>query len=240
MDEIEKIDEFEALPLRFAYEFLAHKGFEHESSEIRRSKDKYGCYTSTLRRGKVLELLEKNNLLEEFIDRYWLFGNTEKGKRKTQRYKRIYESFLNSDGGDDEEEERRIEETSFAYEQDLRDYLSSNLLVIEPGLKLFKDEKDIKGIEYPIDDSKKRVDILAIDKNQVPAIIELKVSRGYEKVIGQCLYYKNRIKQLLHSSKVRIIIIAKEITPQLRIATEGLPEVELFEYELSVKVKRVE
>jgi hypothetical protein len=70
-------------------------------------------------------------------------------------------------------------------------------------------------------------------------VIELKVSRGYEKVIGQCLYYKNRLKQLLNSTKVRIIIIAREINPQLKIAIEDLPDVELFEYKLSVKLKAV-
>lgn len=238
MDEIEKVDEFEGLPLRFVYEFLSQKGFENQANEIRQSKDSYKSYTSTLRRGKILELLEKNNLLQEFIDKYWPFGKTEKGERKIQRYKRIYNSFLNSDRSEEEEEEERIEETSFAYEEDLRDYLSKNLSVIELGLKLFKDKNGIEGIEYPIDADNKRVDILVIDKNNVPVIIELKVSRGYEKVIGQCLYYKNRVKQFLNSTKVRIIIIAREITPQLEIATEDLPDVELFEYKLSVKLER--
>ncbi len=239
MDEIEKIDELEGLPLRFAYEFLGQKGFGNEANEIRQSKDSYKSYTSTLRRGKVLELLEKNNLLEEFIDKYWPFGKSEKGKKKAQRYKRIYNLFLNSDRTEEEDEEERIEGTSFAYEEDLRDYLSSNLSVIEPGLKLFKDESGVEGIEYPIDADNKRVDILAIDKNNIPLIIELKVSRGYEKVIGQCLYYKNRLKQVVNSTKVRIIIIAREITPQLKIATEDLSDVELFEYKLSVKLERV-
>ena len=146
--------------------------------------------------------------------------------------------FLNRDRTEEEDEEERIEETSFAYEEDLRDYLSKNLSVIELGLKLFKDKNGIEGIEYPIDADNKRVDILVIDKNNVPVIIELKVSRGYEKVIGQCLYYKNRVKQFLNSTKVRIIIIAREITPQLEIATEDLPDVELFEYKLSVKLER--
>lgn len=239
MDETKKIDEFEILPLKLVYEFLAEKGFEKETSEIRQSKDKYKCYTSTLRRGKVLELLKKNNLLEEFIERYWPFGNSEKGRREMRRFERIYDSFLNSEGGEEEEEEGRIEETSFAYEEDLRNYLSNNLSVIAPDLKLFKDRSDIEGIEYPIDTGRKRVDILAIDKNNIPVVIEVKVSRGYEKVVGQCLYYKNRVKQLLNSTKVRIIIIAREITPQLKIATEDLPDVELFKYELSVKLEIV-
>ncbi len=239
MDEIEKIEEFERLPLRFAYEFLREKGFASEANEIRQSKDSYKSYTSSLRRGKVLELMETNNLLEEFIDKYWSLGKTEKGKKQILRSKRIYDLFLNRDKPEEEDEEERIEETSFAYEEDLRDYLSNNLSVVEPGLTLFKNKSGEEGIEYPIDTDNKRVDILAIDKNNIPVIIELKVSRGYEKVIGQCLYYRNRVKQLLDSTKVRIVIIAREITPQLRIATEDLLDVELFEYKLSIKLERV-
>jgi len=238
MNEAQKIDEFEALPLRFAYEFLAQKGFENEANEIRQSKDRYKSYTSTLRRGRVLKLFEENNLLEEFIDRYWSFGKTEKGKRKIQSYKGILNSFLSSDSVEDEREEECIEETSFAYEADLRNYLSNNLSVIEPDLRLFKDDNGVEGTEYPIDANNKRVDILAIDKNNIPLVIELKVSRGYEKVIGQCLYYKNRVRQVLNAPKVRIAIIAREITPQLKIATQDLPDVELFEYTLSVKLQR--
>lgn len=238
MDNSEETNEFETLPLRSAYEFLAQKGFENEANEIRQSRDRYKSYTSSLRRGKVIELLEKNNSLEEFIDEHWPFGKTEKGRRKIQRYKRILNSFLNRESSEDEEEEERIEETSFAYEDDLRDYLSNNLSVIEPGLRLFKDNDGREGIEYPIDADNKRVDILVIDKNDVPLVIEVKVSHGYEKVIGQCLYYRNKVKQLLNAPKVRIAIIAREITPQLKIATQDLPDIELFEYKLSVKLQR--
>jgi hypothetical protein len=238
MDEKDKIEGFEAFPLRFGYQFLIQKGFENEANKIRQSKDRYKSYDSSLRRGKIIDLLEKNNLLEEFIDNYWSFGKTEKGKSKIRSYKSIYNLFLNRDKVEEEEEEERIEETSFAYEEDLRNYLSNNLSVIEPGLKLFKDENGLEGIEYSIDAENKRVDILSIDKNNIPVIIELKVSRGYEKVIGQCLYYKNRVKQLLNSTKVRIVIIAREIAPQLKIAAEDLPDVELFEYKLSIKLEK--
>lgn len=239
MDELKEIKEFEALPLRFVYDFLAEKGLGDEAEKIRQSKDRYKSYSATLRRGKFVELLEKNNLLGEFIDRYWSFGKTEDGKKKIQRYKRIYQAFLNSDTSEEEAEEERVEETSFAYEEDLRDYLSNNLSVIESGLKLFKGENGVEGIEYPIDTENKRIDILALDKNNIPVVIELKVSRGYEKVIGQCLYYKNRVRQVLSSPRVRIVIIAREIAPQLKVAVEDLPDVELFEYKLSVKLERI-
>jgi hypothetical protein len=238
-DQPTDIEEFEGLPLRFAYGFLAEKGFADASTEIKRSKDRVGSYTSTLKRGKVLNLLEKNNLLSEFIDKFWHFGSTEGGKHNIQRYKRILDSFLYSDRTEEEEEEENIDETRFAYEENLRDYLSSNLSVIEPGLTLFKDKDGIEGVEYSIDSDNKRIDILAIDKNKTPVVIELKVSRGYEKVIGQCLYYKNRVKELLGTARVRIVIIAREITPHLKLATADLPDVELFEYILAVKLKKL-
>lgn len=238
MDEIEKIDEFAALPLKLAYPFLVEDGLEKEAIEIKESKDQYLSYTSTLKRGKIVALLEKNNLLDKFVDKCWSFGKTQEGRRKIQRYKRVYQAFRDSDRAEEEEEEESMEQTSFAMEEDLRDYLANNLSVIESGLQLFKDENDVEGIEYPIDADNRRVDILVLDKNNIPVIIELKVSRGYEKVIGQCLYYKNRVKQMLNSIKVRIIIIAREITPQLKTATEDLPDVELFQYKLSVNLER--
>ena len=239
MNDLENIVDFEGLPLRYVYPYLAQKGFENEVNEIKQSKDRYKSYTSTLRRGKIIEILEKNNLLIEFIDNYWHYGKTEKGKSRIRRYKRIYEQFMSSEANEEEAEEERIEEKSFAYEEDLKDYLSKNLSVIESRLKLFESENGVDGVEYSVDADNKRIDILAIDKNKTYVIIELKVSRGYEKVIGQCLYYKNRVKQLFNVKKVRIIIIARDISPRLRIATEGLADVELFEYKLSVLLEKV-
>jgi len=78
-----------------------------------------------------------------------------------------------------------------------------------------------------------------MDKNGIPVVIELKVSQGYEKVIGQALYYKGMIKQIFNQKNVRVIIIAKEITNRLKKATEDLPFVELYEYNLSVNVKKI-
>lgn len=236
--EINDKEEFESLPLRYAYEFLSEKGFSSQVSEIKLSKDKFRSYSSTLRRCKILYILERNNLFEEFIIEYWKYAKTDKGKRKIQKYKSIYESFLNKEKIDEEDEEESINESGFALEEHLRDYLADNLGIIENGLKLFDDQKGNVGVEYPVDPTKKRIDILAIDKNGIPVVIELKVSRGYERVIGQCLYYKNKVKELLKTDKVRTIIIAKEITSHLKIASNDLIDLELYEYNLSIKLNK--
>ncbi|MFZ4665357.1 MAG: endonuclease NucS domain-containing protein, partial [Prochlorotrichaceae cyanobacterium] len=76
--------------------------------------------------------------------------------------------------------------TEFAYESDLRDYLAKNLQVIEPGLMLYEEE-GITGVEFPV--GGRFIDILAVDSNGDFVVIELKVSRGYDRVIGQLLRY---------------------------------------------------
>lgn len=125
----------------------------------------------------------------------------------------------------------------FAYEKDLQNFLVKNLSIIEPGLKLFE-EDGITGVEYPVDG--RFIDILAIDKNDSFVIFELKVSKGYDRVIGQLLRYKNWIKKNLaeENQRVKGIIICKEITEDLLLACNGLDDIELFEYELCFKIKQ--
>jgi hypothetical protein len=129
--------------------------------------------------------------------------------------------------------------SEFAYEKDLQNYLAKNLSVIESGLKLFEDD-GMTGIEYPVDG--RFIDILAIDHNDNFVVIELKVSKGYDRVVGQLLRYKNWIKKYLAEERqgVRGIIICKEITDDLLLACMDLKEIELFEYELSIKLHKKE
>jgi len=239
MSDSENMSSYDGLPLNLAYTFLKENGFENEAIEIRQSKDKFMSFTSTLRRSKIADLLENNNLMNSFIEKYWTIGNTEKGQSLLRWYKSIYNRFLDSNNGVGGEDIEETEDSTFAYESDLRDFLAKNLNIIEQGLKLYTDPDGKDGIEYSIDSNNKRIDILAMDKNNAPVVIELKLSQGYEKVIGQALYYKGMVKEKLQKDNIRIFIIAKEITNRLKKATEDLTFVELFEYSLSVSVKKV-
>lgn len=136
---------------------------------------------------------------------------------------------------DDETIETSEYSNTFAYEEDLKNYLAKNLDIIEPGLLLFEEE-GITGLEYNV--GGKFIDILAVDKNKNLVVIELKVSRSYDRVIGQLLRYKNWLqrKYINENKKVRGIIIANEISEDLLIACMGQPDIKLFEYELSVKL----
>ncbi len=139
---------------------------------------------------------------------------------------------------DDEVDEGASE---FAYESHLRDYLKSNLHKIEPGLRLYTDEEDetITGVEF--DAGGKRIDLLAMDKDDNFVIIELKVSRGHEKTIGQLLRYKAWVRQnLADGRKVRGIVIAKEITEDLKLAASETTDIDLFEYDLKIDLRKTD
>ena len=126
----------------------------------------------------------------------------------------------------------------FAYEADLRNFLAKNLFLIEPGLRLYEEE-GISGIEFPV--GGRFIDILALDANNNYIVIELKVSKGYDRVVGQLLRYiawiaKNHAEL---SQSVRGVIIAREISDDLQLACSGLPHVQLFEYQLAVSLKHI-
>jgi hypothetical protein len=127
----------------------------------------------------------------------------------------------------------------FAYESDLRDFLAKNLQLLEPGLRLYQDE-GITGIEFPA--GGRMIDILAVDAQNNFVVIELKVSRGYDRVVGQLLRYMAWISEnhAEPNQKVRGVIVAREISPDLVLACSLVSGVELCEYELSIKLARVQ
>ena len=154
---------------------------------------------------------------------------------------------LYDEGIDNKPEPPEVEPTDeekgqeFIYEKDLQNFLARNMSIIERDLRLYADEENGQtGLEYPADG--KRIDILALDKNDNFVVIELKVSKGYEKVVGQLLWYKNWIKRNMaeNNQSVRGIIICKEITDDLLLACDGLDDIELFEYELYLKLHKKE
>ena len=72
-------------------------------------------------------------------------------------------------------------------------------------------------------------------------MIELKVSKGYDRVIGQTLRYVNWVKREIAEpgQKVRGLIICRKLSDDIRLAAAGIPGIELFEYELKVAVAKV-
>lgn len=226
-----------------AYDFLNKNGLEKECEEIKNSQDTFKSYQTTLKRAKIIALVRDKKLLDEFCKTVWTSGLTEKGKSRIKFFENLVIRFDSDQEGiisEDEESDIGREESEFAYEKDLQKYLVRNLSVIEKGLKLYQAEDGRDGEEFCIPGTLRRIDILATDKNNNFVVIELKVSRGYEKVVGQTLFYQSSIKTIFKQDKVRAIIIAREITTELKTATQFLPDFELFEYQLSLTLNKIE
>lgn len=129
--------------------------------------------------------------------------------------------------------------TQFALEKDLQRYLADNLQLIEPGLTLFADE-DLSGFEYPAGGGR-RIDILAKDRMGNFVVLELKVEKGYDRVVGQLLRYVNWVRKELAEpgQTVRGIIVCRTMSEDLILACSSISNIELFEYKLQVSVSKV-
>lgn len=144
-----------------------------------------------------------------------------------------------SDGGIDSRAPS-ASSTEFLLERDLQMFLVKHLERIEPGLRLYEDE-GIRGVEFDAGGGR-RIDILATDSVGGLVVIELKVSKGYDRVVGQLLRYVTWVKVNVaeRGQRVRGIIICRTMSEDLRLACAGIPDVELYEYQMSVTVSQVE
>ncbi len=230
MDEERKV-----LSLKEAYRFGKEHGLEAEIGVIRDMVIEWRLkYTSSLRRGYVVALFMTKGLMDLFNQQCWPAGKTTWGRRKCQFWlglKARYEELLAGRAEDEEEAQ------SFAAEADLRDYLANNLERVEPGLRLFVQEER-RGVEFPVEGE--FIDILAIDKHGSPVVFELKLSRGRSRALGQLLYYMGWVDSHLGKGRCRGIVVAKDVTDDLAIATRRVQGVSLFRYKLSVSLEPVE
>jgi hypothetical protein len=231
--------EHTVLPLKEAYRFGQERGLEAEVGKIREMEIEWDLsYTSSLRRGYIVDLFTRENVFNSFKEESWPAGNTPWGQRKCEFWVRLldrYKDFLDGrePGIETEDEEER---QAFVLEAHLRDFLANNLSCVEPGLRLYQ-EGERKGVEFAVDDG--RIDILAVDGTGRFVVFELKVARGRNKVIGQLLYYMGWVDKHLGKGPCRGIIVAKEISDDLVLAVQRVQGVALFRYKLSVSVERV-
>jgi hypothetical protein len=228
-----------ALPLTSAYAFGSENGQQAAVNEIRNMEIGWDLsYTSNVRRGYIVDLFEKNVLLEKFKAAHWPNGNTPKGKGMQAQYLRIkqrYEDFLEGKlPSPNEAEEEAAQE--FAAEADLRDFLAKNPSCIEAGLRLY-DQNGKYGVEFPVDDG--RIDLLCIDAQKRFVVLELKLGRGRNKALGQLLYYMGWIDKHLGNGPRRGVILAKDIPDDLVLAIQRAPDVSLYRYKLAVSVEFV-
>jgi hypothetical protein len=127
---------------------------------------------------------------------------------------------------------------SFAAEDHLRDYLVNHLDIIEDELQLYVDDDGKDGVEYRTDVG--IIDILAVDAHGGLVVIELKVSKGPDAVVGQLLRYKGWLKRhRTTNGKVRGIIVARHFSDRVRYAVADVPDIALKEYDLKIELRDV-
>lgn len=231
------------LPVKEAYKFAAEHGLGEEMDKIRLMEVEWdSSYTTTVRRGYIVDLFTKRGLFETFKKQYWPTGDTPWGISKTRFFLKIrqrYEEFLQS--GEQRETPDavgapEVDDQMFAAERDLREFLAKNPGCIEKNLRIFEDGNKL-GNEFSIDENRGRIDLLAVDASDRFVVIELKLGQGRNKTLGQLLYYMGWVdKTYPQSAPCRGIIVAKEIPDDLVLAAQRVPGVSLCSYNLSVSI----
>ena len=161
----------------------------------------------------------------------------DEGSDPTPIYKQSEEESTAEDTDNSEEEQGEGHE--FAYENDLKNFLARNLQIIRPSIAVYEDG-DIRGVEFPV--GGRFIDILAVENKEDLIVIELKVSKGYDRAIGQLLRYMAWIKKNLAepNQKVKGMIVARTVSEDLRLAVSVVNDVELFEYQLSISLNKID
>jgi len=130
------------------------------------------------------------------------------------------------------------EETAFGLEYQLRDFLAQNLAaipVLGRRLRVYVDPTGRDGIEFPT--AVGPIDLLAVDEAGDFYVFELKRGRTPDYTVGQLMRYMGWISQTIGKAKrVNGLVVAKQISETLRYAICVVPNVSLFEYEVSFQL----
>jgi hypothetical protein len=228
------------LPIHEAYTFASAHNLVAEVDAIRNMEIEWDLsYTTSVRRGFLIDLMITKGIFETFKDAHWPDGNTEWGRKKVAfllSLKARYEDFLNGELEGTAAVEEEVAEQAFAAEADLRDFLARHLSTVESGLRLYVDGER-EGIEFPVD--RGRIDILAVDARGDFVVFELKLTKGRNKALGQLLYYMGWVETHLTTKPCRGVIIGREISDELRLAARRVKGVSLYRYNLSVTLDPV-
>jgi len=231
-------------PIKLAYDFGAAHGLEKEVSEIRDMVIEWdSSYSTSLRKGYLVELFEKRGIFDEFKAKHWVLGNTPAGEKERQRVLRIkkrYEAFLEG-GAPEVSLEEEGDELLFPLEAHLRDFIAANIGNIKlHGLKLhlYVNASGRNGVEYPTDVGP--IDVLAEDSNGGLVVFELKLSKGPDRAVGQALRYMGWVsKHLAAGKKVSGVIVAHEIDEKLKYAVSVAPNITVFEYTVRFDLNQI-
>jgi hypothetical protein len=144
-------------------------------------------------------------------------------------------------GGDVLTDEAAPALVQFGMERVLEDFLAENFEKVFPELQLYQDEESDSGRQYQTEVG--RIDFLARRKRDKSlVVIELKLGKSSDAVVGQILRYMQWVKENLSEiseDKVSGIVVAAEQDDKLRYALRMIPDVDFYSYVVDFKVKRL-
>jgi hypothetical protein len=123
---------------------------------------------------------------------------------------------------------------SFRLEAELRNFLANNLGLAKIGNGTLR----LVGVEHQT--ATGPIDILATDDAGAYYVFELKRAATPDKAIGQVTRYMGWVMENLAKGKpVYGVIVAGEISENLKYAILAVPNVRLFEYQISFTLKPI-
>jgi RecB family endonuclease NucS len=120
-------------------------------------------------------------------------------------------------------------------ERQLEDFLAANPTLLEPGLRLYRDEIGRLGQQYPTDVGV--IDLLCVRPSGQLLVVELKRSRASDTVVGQISRYIGWIKKnLADNGDVAGLILSHERDEALKYAVYANPNLSLRYFRLKLEL----
>jgi hypothetical protein len=124
----------------------------------------------------------------------------------------------------------------FAYEQAISDYIANFPHHLEDGLTVYPDSK-IREKVFP---DRSRVDVLLIDKDEIPVVVECKQGSPTVNDVGQLRNYMNNILGEL-GKKPRGILVhggSQKLNPLVHDLVKDIEDIEIMSYKIDIDFKR--
>jgi hypothetical protein len=124
----------------------------------------------------------------------------------------------------------------YANERSISDYIANYPYLLEDGLTQYPSAK----VREKIFDDRTRLDVLLIDKNDIPVIVECKQQNPSIDNINQLLHYMEKLEQETDKVSRGIIVHggSSKLTPEVKQTINSLNNIEIVSYRANIEFMR--